>query len=546
MKTLALLVAAAAWLCAQTGDPAAPGSLPVTNTFYKIEKVQVPSVPYPVDIWATVWHPDGLPGGPYPLVLFLHGNHGICRLPGTQMDFGTPLAPPACAPPLEPTPNHTGYDYIASLVASHGYIVVSINANAINVRANGNPERGRLVQEHLRYWALWNRDQGGAPFGRQFAGKVNLNSIGLIGHSRGGEGVRAAYQFNRGEKSPFGIRAILEIGPVDFGRIVGSTTPNPVFNVDNTQWSVLLPACDADVADNQGMRVFDRARVMKEQRNPGPKSQLYILGANHNFFNAEWLPEDPGFQCIDFPIITDRPQQEQIALTYVTGFVRAYLGGEDFRYLFTGDQRQPQQIRVPVAHSYTESPSDVLLVDDFSAPQSPDMNTAGGTNTITNLEIESCSAGRCNEPPPAQWFHDRSTFTGKIAWPQSSGGGTPQLTMRLAPGGEAVDVSKFPMLVFRVAAQFSTRNPNSPTSQNFSVRLMDAAGATSNSIAAGDLRPIGYPTGAFFRRSVLRSMRVPLSDFRGVNAARITAVQFVFDKQREGAIFLTDVHFSPK
>lgn len=538
-------IALAFGLNAQTSDPAAPGPMPVANTFYRFNRVQIPTVPYPVDIWGTVWHPDGMSGGPFPLLLFLHGNHGICREPGTMRDFGTTMAPPNCPPNFDQTPNHLGYDYIAARLAGYGYIVVSINANAINVRANGNPERGRLIQEHLRYWALWNSSEGGFPFARRFSGRVNLQNVGLMGHSRGGEGVRAAYNFNRQEGSPIGIRAVLEIGPVDFGRIATITTPNPVFNVDDVNFSVLLPACDADVSDNQGMRIYDRARLLRENQLISPKSQLYMLGANHNFFNSEWLPEDPNFQCIDFPIITDRPQQEQIGMVYTMGFFRTYIGGEDFRYLFHGDGRPPQSIRVPVAQSYTESPNDILLVDDFSVVKSPDENLAGGSNTTNNLAIKTCSGLTCNEPPPAGWVHDASAFAAKIAWP-GEGTGTPNLIMSLAQGGMPRDVSSFRMLGFRVAAQFDPRNPNTPASQNFSVRLIDSTGVVSNSIAAGDLRPIPYPTGAFFRRSVLRTIRIPLGDFQRVDRARIAAVEFVFDKNREGAIFLTDVHFSPR
>ncbi|MBI3680895.1 MAG: hypothetical protein HY235_10920 [Acidobacteria bacterium] len=154
IRTHALLVILAGVACAQSPDPSAPGPLPVTNTFYRFNAVQIPTIPYPVDIWATVWHPDGLAGGPYPLLLFLHGNHGICRQPGTKFDFGTTLTPPLCPAGFEETPNHLGYDYIASRLAGYGYIVASISANAVNVRPNGNAERGRLTQEHLRYCAL--------------------------------------------------------------------------------------------------------------------------------------------------------------------------------------------------------------------------------------------------------------------------------------------------------------------------------------------------------------------------------------------------------
>ncbi|MBI3680896.1 MAG: hypothetical protein HY235_10925 [Acidobacteria bacterium] len=262
---------------------------------------------------------------------------------------------------------------------------------------------------------------------------MNLQSVGLMGHSRGGEGVRAAYQYNRQEGAPFGIRAVLEIGPVDFGRLTGLATPNPLFDASDVAFSVLLPACDRDVTDNQGMRVYDRARVLREKNNPTPKSQIYLLGANHNFFNSEWLPEDSLFRCIDFPILTDREQQEQIGLVYVMGFFRTHIGGENFAYLFTGDAPPPQSIRVGSLPSYTESPNDILMIDDSSAPKSPDFNNTGGANSTVNVAIKTCSGNNCNDPPPGSWYHDQATFAARLSWPVE-GNATPTLTMQVAGG----------------------------------------------------------------------------------------------------------------
>ncbi|MBI3210859.1 MAG: hypothetical protein HYZ37_18395 [Candidatus Solibacter usitatus] len=547
MTRLALLLSISTYAWAQLPpDPAAGGSLPVTNAHYRMDSVQLPAVAYPVDLWGTVWYPEDLDAGPYPLILFLHGNHGICRTPGTKLDAGTTLTPPLCPPGFEQTPNHLGYDYVASQLAGHGYIVVSINANAVNVRANGNPERGRLVLEHLRHWALWNSAEGAFPFGKQFSGKVNLNNIGLMGHSRGGEGIRAAYNYNRQDAAPFAIKALLEIGPVDFGRtssLTAVTTGNATFNVDGAAFSVILPGCDGDVLDNQGMRVYDRARILAEPRSPAPKSQIYIRGANHNFTNSEWNPEDPGFQCIDFPIITDRPQQEAIAANYIMGFFRQYMGGENFPGLFTGDSAPPQSIRVPVEPSYTESPEKILLVDNFSGRGSPDTNGAGGANTISNILMKTCAGAICNDPPPAAWVHDAGVSAAKLAWPGTVLG-MPLLNMRLAAEEGTASLSSYAAISFRVAEQFDTRNPIT-TSQDFSIRLIDAAGTNSNAVALTAYRPLLYPTGYFYRRSVLKTIRIPLADFKGVDMSKIASVQFMFDKTPTGAIFLTDVQFTP-
>lgn len=542
---LFLFLGCAALLTAQE-DPTAPGSLAVTSQEYKVAQALLPTVAYPVDIWGTVWYPEDLSGGPFPFVLMLHGNHGICRLPGTQTDLGTTIFPPFCPAGQVQTPNHSGYAYMATRLASRGYIVVSINVNAINIRANGNPERGQVVLEHLRYWDLWNSSEGAEPFGQLFSGKVNLRNIGLMGHSRGGEGVRAALEYNRQAGSPFGMKGIIEIGPVDFGRTTSATavtTGNPVYDATDTAFAVILPSCDGDVSDNQGMRVFDRTRGVAERMLPAPKSQLYVLGANHNFYNSEWTPEDIGFSCIDFPIITDRPQQEAIGLVYVMGFMRTYLGGEDFEYLFHGDAVQPASIATPVAHSYAGSAAGNLLIDDFTGPLTPTENNAGGPSATNNIKVTRCLGAQCQNPPPAAWRHDPALAAARIEWPGGESG-TSYYVMHVGEKGAPRDVSPYALLSFRVAAAFDLKNPVIGT-QDFSIRLLDESGTVSSSVAVTNYKTIPYPTGYGFRRSVLRTIRIPLSDFKGVNLRRLVRVDLVFDKTSQGAVFLTDVMFSP-
>jgi len=90
------------------GDPTTAGPRKVTSQEYKITGVPLPTVSYPIDVWGTVWYPEDTTGGPLPLVLLLHGNHGICRLPGTQTDLGTTISPPFCPAGQIQTPNHSG------------------------------------------------------------------------------------------------------------------------------------------------------------------------------------------------------------------------------------------------------------------------------------------------------------------------------------------------------------------------------------------------------------------------------------------------------
>ena len=76
-----------------------------------------------------------------------------------------------------------------------------------------------------------------------------MHNIGEMGHSRGGEGVVQHFVLNKCLGSPYGIKAVLPLAPVDFNRPI----------VDDVPLSVILPYCDGDVSDLQGIHFYDDA-----------------------------------------------------------------------------------------------------------------------------------------------------------------------------------------------------------------------------------------------------------------------------------------------
>jgi len=153
---------------------------------------------------AMVWYPQNLQG-PAPLVLVVHGNH-------TAQDW-----------------SEKGYDYLAELLASRGYIVASVDENFLNTsftemgRAglkNENGVRGWLMLKHLELWRKWNQEPG-----NPFYHKIDMDHIALMGHSRGGEAMSHAALFNTLPVHPddanevfhfnFNIKPYTPIPPVD-------------------------------------------------------------------------------------------------------------------------------------------------------------------------------------------------------------------------------------------------------------------------------------------------------------------------------------------
>src|SRR5262249_38805170 len=165
-----------------------------------------------VELRADVHYPTDLSAGPFPLILFLHGNHSTCYR-GDRDRYEWP-----CRPGWTPIPNYEGYDYVARRLASHGFIVVSVSGNGVNVLGNevadtGMRQRGLRLEKPLDLWNTWN-PVGGDPFGDLFVGAVNMSRIGVMGHSRGGEGAVWNVIVDRERPDPYGIDAVLPLAPV--------------------------------------------------------------------------------------------------------------------------------------------------------------------------------------------------------------------------------------------------------------------------------------------------------------------------------------------
>src|SRR5215216_1443481 len=368
LACLALLFACGAAFnaAAQTPDPGAPGPLAVTREEYNYGDLafQPSGFPSAVELKASVHYATGLPGGPYPVVVFLHGRHVTC--------YSTKSGQVALRWPCRSTeaviPSYQGYDYIAQNLASHGYVVVSLSANGINAYDNnvtdlGMQARAELIQRHLQQWTTFNT-AGAAPFGTQFVGKVDLQRVGTMGHSRGGEGVVKHYAYNLSQGSPYGVKAVFPLAPVDFNR--------PVAN--NTALAVALPYCDGDVNDNQGVHFYDDARY-NVSGDASPKHTVQVMGANHNYFNTVWTPglfpagtsDDWGYtsggsndgQCgtVAGNHRLTAAQQRGVGLAYIAAAMRAYVGGEtQFLPYLTGEVAPPPSAQTSELHVSYHAP----------------------------------------------------------------------------------------------------------------------------------------------------------------------------------------------
>ena len=360
-----------------------PGPYAVSRTSYDFgdQAYQPPGLGGRVELRADVRYPTDLTGGPYPLVLFLHGNHAACYR-GDRQGYEWP-----CRDGWTPLPNYEGYDYLSRRLASYGYIVASVSGNGVNVLGNytadtGMRQRGLLLEKHFDLWNDWNT-VGGDPFGTTFVGAVDMTRTGVMGHSRGGEGAVWNALVDQQRATPYGLDAVLALAPVDFTRVT----------VNDVALGVILPDCDGDVSDLQGVHFFDDSRYASAG-DLAPKATVTAFKANHNFFNTVWSPSsgypgafDDAYNCPDQ--LTETAQR-RVGVAYIVSFFRRYIGGESVPGEVWTGERIPDLIapaRTAVTYLAPDTASDRLDVARLDRPAELTTNHLGGDVTVTDMGV---------------------------------------------------------------------------------------------------------------------------------------------------------------
>jgi hypothetical protein len=378
-------------------------------------------------------------------------------------------------------------------------------------------------------------------------GRLDLTEFGMMGHSRGGEGVRAAYEQYRDPESPWPgrigepvtFRAIFEIGPVD-----GQTSR--VLNADGTAWAVLLPMCDGDVSDLQGVRPFDRMLGQLGEQRETPKSTLTAWGTNHNYFNSEWQQSDsPGCEAhravfSDGPGITGSAEQRQIGLRSLLTFFAANVGAghnPTLNALFDPASPLESGTRVDRGHTPSLRPNRGITLEDFDA-------ATGQSARRLPIVAQNVSVAHVAVPE-----HDPGSRAARIDWAAAAAGQTPippddrwlEVPFSLAP--EGLDLRDYTHLEFRIG-RAEADDPLEPTP--VVVRLIDGAGSLSEGldVAAFGVRLDGPVGGPFNRHVVLQTARIPLAAFGAASREAVRGVRFAFPDVRGARLYLASVRAS--
>ncbi|WP_293902684.1 hypothetical protein [Phenylobacterium sp.] len=504
-------------------------------------------------IQGRVWAPKG--PGPFPLVLIVHGNHSMERF------------------------SDGGYAYLGELLASQGFITVSVDENFINSSAaddvdllktrhgEENDARAWLLLQHLAQWRAWSDDPA-----HPMHGKVDFDRLALVGHSRGGEAVATAAAFNRLAAYPddatlpfrfgFNIRAVAAIAPVD-GQYKPRDRPTPLKDVD---YFVIHGSLDGDLTSFMGQAQYERATF--SPGFDGFKASLYVKGANHGQFNTSWGRNDLGaphdFLLDERPILPPEAQR-QVMKVYLSAFLRAALNGQDGYRALLADPRAGARWLPPVVlvGNYADSRTTPLATFD------EDLDPATGADATIRLIGHNLSVHR--ETYGKLKFHDLDTQIAIVAWDErvhraGAAYGLEFTTPRALAAGSSVvfaaadaDTSTLPEGFKPPKEKKDKAKPKSADGLDWTVVLTDAGGREARVPLSSDERLYPRIVGRTRRAPwidfdpaselVLRRFRLPVAAFARANPqldlSQVRSLRFDFDRSPRGAVALDDIGIAP-
>jgi hypothetical protein len=432
---------------------------------------------------------------------------------------------------------------VCQLLASHGIIAATIDVNFLNGFNFGENDARAIVHlEHVKQFRTWDGTSG-----HPLHGKVDLNRILIVGHSRGGEGVGHASFFNRLASikpdmfSPvvpldgsvglgpyrFGLTAAAAIAPTDrqYEPLTGPTVvPDNYFLIHGSR--------DGDVSTFEGYNTYNRAHAV-DLANPTVsdgklKTLLWVYGANHNQFNTIWASETAsGFAM-------PRPSQEQIAKVHFGALTRALLLDQS-EYL---DVLRDHGVAVawePAGTDFVsqyQDPERVFIQhnqESLAAPEvsSPVQGTVAADMVVAARQMKDLVNGGATQ-----------TITLRLEWSALGA----RLLLKVDPS--TLPAERYKTLALRVGQSTEAKNAAN-RDQDFTLEV--SSGSRTVAIPASSLHRLLYPDVVFGTgKIVMQTLRLPMERLVdcGVDPSDLRSIALVFDRRSSGVVYVGDLQVS--
>ncbi|WP_175813681.1 hypothetical protein [Burkholderia contaminans] len=347
---------------------------------------------------------------------------------------------------------------MAQDLATHGYVAISIDANAINKIGDASSQsRAQLVLGTLDRLRAINAN-GGPGVLNELQGKLDLSRIGIMGHSRGGQGISYTLKYNltrvgvtendllaaiqknsngfsaypdliasvsntnvdsakfaaavqkyniyyaasAESVSPYTFRAAFMLAPTDFSGNLG---------LIGVPLAVLLPSCDGDMSNLEGARTFDHNRFSFDT-DRASRYQVFVKGANHNFYNTVWTkdgddnPDRADHKYCGYRFKGPRlfsQDQQRGGLFLINSFMRFQVGGEQqFAAYWNGHAQLPNAAcpngkgpcDARVIVTTQRDAGNRILIQRFEQRESLAQNMLGGALAFSGFD----EMARCSMP----------------------------------------------------------------------------------------------------------------------------------------------------
>ena len=567
-----MLVCSVGGQAATAPDPTRPGPYRIGSGSYALPAKfdRELSGEFKTQLAAAIWYPKNAPvSEPRPVLVFLSGNHATCgyfdrKLKIRVDDDTTYTYSGTCPKGYVEAKSHLGFTYLAERLAAWGYVVVSIDANR-GVNAAPEPDddsyliqaRGRLILRHLELLGKWARS-GGTPrsVGLDLRGRLDFANVGLMGHSRGGDAIVAAYAMALDNRLPWrrrlpmdtAFRGLFAIAPTD-------AQERPYYPI-NTAYAVLLPMCDGDVSDLEGLHFFERALRATREYPQRIKAMFAVWGTNHNYYNSEWQESDAtgcvGHQAL-FDLSGGSAAQRESAIHPIMGFFRATVGRHAnpvFARLLDSTFRPaaPLRERFTIERAWSISPDKSLSFPLETFAQTRLRSSAGIAYGLTRIKAASIEIPDHNKQGLA------------LAWRGATPAKPSQLAVTVAGKGRSIDLAGWASIEIRMAMgcggelAYPDCYTDPPVRDGVAlqgeIRLIDANGRRSKPVSIEDYARLVSPVGVdyegyyFIRHPVMSMLRIPSFAFDGIDRTAVNMIEFSFGRTAKAVVYLGDVRLS--
>lgn len=506
-------------------DPGEPGGHPVVTSDYRLKPVSIAGLGARVEMIGHVVGPADATDQS-PLVVFMHGQHAPCYDPTTAKLLER--APWPCPSGERAVPSHLGYDYVQRLLASQGFVTVSVAANGVNAQDfetldAGAAARERLFARHLQRWVGW---VGTGHY------SADLDNVVLVAQGAAGEGADGLAISTRAADD-FSISGLVLVAPTDTGFRSAAHTPT----------ATLLPYCDGLLPELPGQAVTDVARDVSP--TPALHASALVLGANHNYFNTEWTPGPATAPAFDDwfggpratcgsknPGRLTAAQQRAVGKAYIAGPVRAFTG-VDTAALAMLDGSEPAIPSIGSATVYTHA------VGGGREVRRPGIDASAG-NGVT----ECAGVSGFDAAPDAC---GASVDTARAPhWPATSAMSVPRHDALEFDWGSAGDTGVIDFatpLDLSSADSLDLRTIVDPDVGDVAVNVRLRDGTSNVAVTprhGGALDAL--PTGGFVLGKLwAQTLRVPLAGVSGVDLSHITGVTVVATGTGPGHVWVLDL-----